>query len=50
MRDWLTTKNGAKAGPKDWATLLHALKEIDEIADDITENIIEEVKQLYKLD
>ena len=46
LKDWLTTKNGAKAGPKVWSTLLDALKEIDEIADDITENIIEKVKSL----
>lgn len=49
LKDWLTTKNGAKAGPKVWSTLLDALKEIDEIADDITENIIKKVKSL-KLD
>ena len=46
LKDWLTTKNGAKAGLKIWSTLLDALKEIDEIADDITENIIKKVKLL----
>ena len=44
--DWLTTNNGAKAGPKVWSTLLDTLKEVDEIADDITEDIIEKIKQL----
>ena len=46
FRDWLTTNNGARAGPKVWSTLLDALKEVDEIADDIVEDIIEEIKQL----
>ena len=49
LKDWLTTNNGAKAGPKVWSTLLDALKKIDEIADDIKENITEKVK-LLKLD
>ena len=44
--DWLMTKNGAKAGPKVWSTLLDALKEVNEISDDITEDIIEKIKQL----
>ena len=44
--DWLTTNNGAKAGPKVWSTLLDTLKEVDEISADITEAIIAEVKQL----
>ena len=47
LKDWLTTKNGS--GPKVWSTLLDALKQIDEIAIDITENITEKVKSL-KLD
>ena len=46
FKDWLMTNNGAKAGPKVWSTLLNALKEVDEIASDITENIIANVKQL----
>ena len=46
FKDWLMTNNGIKAGPKVWSTLLDALKEVDEIATDITENIIAEVKQL----
>ena len=46
FKDWLTTKNGAKAGPKVWSTLLNALKEVGQIADDITEAVITEVKQL----
>ena len=46
FEDWLTTNNGAKAGPKVWSTLLNALKEVDEIAIDITEDIIAKVKQL----
>ena len=45
FKDWLMTKNGAKAGPKVWSTLLDALKRVD-IAADITEGIIAEVKQL----
>ena len=44
--DWLQTKNGAKAGPKVWSTLLDTLKKVDEISTDITEAIIAEVKQL----
>ena len=40
------TNNGTKAGPKVWYTLLHALKEVDEISADITEDIIAKVKQL----
>ena len=46
FKDWLMTNNGAKAGPKVWSTLLDALKEIDEISADITEDIIAKVKQL----
>ena len=46
FRDWLMTKNGAKAGPKVWSTLLDALKEVDEIATDITESITAKVNQL----
>ena len=45
FKDWLMTNNGAKAGPKVWSTLLDALKRV-EIAADITEDIIAEVKQL----
>ena len=44
--DWLATINGAKAGPKVWSTLLDVIKEVDEIATDITEDIIAKVKQL----
>ena len=44
--DWLMTNNGAKAGPKVWSTLLDALKEVDEIAADIVEDMIEKVKKL----
>ena len=40
------TNNGAEAGPKVWSTLLDALKAVDEISTDITEDIIEKVKQL----
>ena len=40
------TNNGAKADPKVWSTLLHALKEVDEISADIKEDIIAKVKQL----
>ena len=46
FKDWLMTNNGAKAGPKVWSTLLDALKEVDEIAADIAEDIIEKVKKL----
>lgn len=46
FKDWLMTNNGAKAGPKVWSTLLDTLKEVDEIADDIIEDIIGKVKQL----
>ena len=46
FKDWLTTNNGTKAGPKVWSTLLDALREVDEISTDITEYIIAEVKQL----
>ena len=46
FRDWLMTNNGAKAGPKVWSTLLDVLKEVDEISDDITEDIVAKVKQL----
>ena len=44
--NWLTTNNGAEAGPKTWLTLLDVLKEIDDIADDIKEDISKEVLQL----
>ena len=46
FKDWLMTDNGAKAGPKVWSTLLDALKKVDDISNDITEDIIAEVKQL----
>ena len=46
FKDWLMTNHGAKAGPKVWSTLLDALKEVDEISADITEDIIAKVKQL----
>ena len=44
--DWLSTEHGAKAGPKTWSTLLDVLKEIDDIAADIKEDITKEVLQL----
>ena len=46
FKDWLTTNNGAKAGPKVWSTLLDTLKQVDEISADTIEDIIEKVKQL----
>ena len=46
FKDWLMTNNGAKTGQKVWSTLLDALKEVNEIATDITEDIIAKVKQL----
>ena len=32
FRDWLTTKNGAAAGPKIWLTLLDKLRNVGELA------------------
>ena len=49
FKDWLMTNNGAEAGPKVWSTLLDTLQQVDEIATDITENIIAAVKQLHEL-
>ena len=46
FKDWLTTKNGARAGPKVWSTLFDALKAVDEISTDTAEAIIAEVNQL----
>ena len=46
FRDWLLTNNGARAGPKVWSTLFDALNDVDNIAADITQNIILEAKQL----
>ena len=46
FKDWLTTNNGANAGPKVWSTLLDTLKQVDEISADTIEDIIEKVKQL----
>ena len=43
--DWLTTGNGAKAGPKVWSTLINALIDIN-ISADIIKKIIVKVKQL----
>ena len=48
FKDWLTTDNGAKAGPKVWSTLLNTLKEINEISADITKNIIAKVAKQLK--
>ena len=46
FKDWLTTNNGSRAGPKVWSTLIGALKEVDEIATDIVDDIVKEVLQL----
>ena len=46
FKDWLTSNNGAKAGPKVWSTLLNGLKKVDEISADITEDIIVEIRKL----
>ena len=46
FKDWLITKNGIKAGPKVWSTLIDVLKEVDEIATDIVDDIIKDVLQL----
>ena len=40
------TNNGAKVGPKVWLIVIHALKEVDAISADITEDIISRVKQV----
>ena len=32
FKDWLTTNNGAAAGPKIWSTLLEKLKSIVDLA------------------
>ena len=47
LKNWLTTKNGS--GPKVWSTLLDALKEIDEIADDIIESITDKVAKITEI-
>ena len=46
FEDWLMTKNGARAGPKVWSTLLDALQQVDEISADIVKDIIAQIKQL----
>ena len=46
FRNWLTTNNGAKAGQKQWSTLINILKEVDEIPSDAVDEIIAKVKQL----
>ena len=46
--DWLTTKNGDKAGRKVWSTLINALNEVNEIATEIVEDIVQEVIQLKR--
>ena len=48
LKDWLTTNNGAKAGPKVWLTLLNTLK-INEISDETVEDITTQVKELYSV-
>ena len=47
FQDWLTTNNGAKAGPKSWLTMIEALKQVN-IADNIIEDIIAKVKKKLK--
>ena len=44
--DWLSTNNGAKAGPKVWSTLLDVLKEVDEIPPGNMEDIIAHVGKI----
>ena len=46
FNDWLTTSNGTNAGPKVWSTLFRILKEVNEISDEITEEIIVKVKEI----
>ena len=46
FKDWLTTNNGNRAGPKVWSTLIGILIEVHEIATDIVEDIVKEVLQL----
>ena len=48
FEDWLTTNNGAKAGPKVWSTLLDTLKKVDEISDDIIKDITAKVDKLVE--
>ena len=42
--NWLSTSHGAV--PKVWSTLIGALKQVDLISSDITEDIIAKIKQL----
>ena len=46
FENWLRTNNGDRVGPKVWSTLIGALKEVDEIATDIVDDIVKEVLQL----
>ena len=46
FKDWLTTNNGNRAGPKVWSTLIGALNEVDQISNDIVDDILKEVLQL----
>ena len=46
FKDWLTTNNGNRVGPKMWSTLLDVLNEVDEISAEITKDITAKVKQL----
>ena len=48
FEDWLTTNNGARAGPKVWSTLLDALRKLNEISVDIIEDMTAQVEQLIK--
>ena len=44
--NWLTTNNGAEAGPQTWSTLLDVLEQVDDIAADVKEDITKKVLQL----
>ena len=46
FRDWLTTNNGATAGPKIWLTLLDKLRNVRELAA-AREDIEKELVKMY---
>ena len=46
FKDWLTSKRGAKVGPKVWSTLLDTLKEVDEIASGTVDDITTEINNI----
>ena len=46
FRNWRTSDNGNRVGPKTWSTLFYIIEEYTSIASDIREDIITKVKQL----